>query len=266
MTAIGTMYCRFWSKTVRHDKSRASGRTCGPVSAGGLWGQSGLWHGSWPLRVTAVGNSSKSQLLSTQLCLENLSPELLLLQLINSPHSHYCFYDSFEDTVSAIHVMSIMLKMFLINAWLDIPAGYLLFGSATSPPALRLLWLSNTSCAKAFSLSWLPCRVSHLLQGESFNLIWKWDHPLLQALPHTSAMPSLLCTWPGAKSRLSAEHRAEQLKTPVFINSNLLTNQHHEIKKQGDFKLYSRPAWHVKLPEARMLVKMSISCHLCKGR
>lgn len=159
-------------------KAELTGSTWGPVSAGDhLWGHSGLWHGSWPLRVTAVGNSSKSQLLSTQLCRENLSPELLLLQLINSPHSHYCFYDGFEDTVSAIHEMSIILKMFLINAWLDIPAGYLLFGSATSPPALRLPWISNTSCAKAFSLSWLPCRVSHLPQGESFNLIWEMRSP-----------------------------------------------------------------------------------------
>lgn len=151
------------------------GSTWRPVSAGDLWSHSGLWHGSWPLRVTAVGNSSRSQLLSTQLCLENLSPGLLLFLLINSPHSHYCFCDSFEDTFSAIHVMSIVLKMFLINAWLEIPAGYLPFGSATSPPALRL-WIS-TSCAKAFSLSWLPCRVSHLPQGESFNLIWEMRSP-----------------------------------------------------------------------------------------
>lgn len=87
----------------------------------------------------------------------------------------------------------------------------------------------------------------------------KWDHPPLQALPHAFAMPSLPCTWPEAESRLSADRRAEQLKTPGFINSNLLTNQHHEIKKQKDFKLYSRPTWHVKSPEAQMLVKMSIS-------
>lgn len=133
--------------------------------------------GSWPLRVTAVGNSSRSQLLSTQLCLENLSPGLLLLPLINSPHGHYCFYDRFEDTVSATHVMSVTLKMFLINAWLDIPAGYLPFGSATSPPALRLLSISNTGCAKAFPLSRLPCRVSHLPQGESSNLIWEMRSP-----------------------------------------------------------------------------------------
>lgn len=104
MIAIVTTYCCFQNKTFkirRWDvaKSELTGSTWRWVSAGDLWGHSGLWHGSWPLRVTAVDNSSKSQLLSTQLRLENLSPELLLLQLINSPHSHYCFYDGFEDTV-----------------------------------------------------------------------------------------------------------------------------------------------------------------------
>lgn len=171
MTAIVTTHCVvFKIKRWEAAKAELMGSTWWPVSAGDLWGHSGLWHGSWPLRVTAVGNS-------TQLCLENLSPGLWLLPLINCPHSHYCFYDGFEDRVSATHVMSIMLKMFLINAWLDIPAADLPFGSATSPPALRLVSISNASCTKAFSLSWLPCRVSHLPQGESFNLIWEMRSP-----------------------------------------------------------------------------------------
>lgn len=190
MTAIVTTHCvvfkiRRWEAA----KAELMGSTWWPVSAGDLWGHSGLWHGSWPLRVTAEGNSSRPQLLKlhTQLCLENLSPGLLLLPLINSPHSHYCFHDGFEDTVSATHVMSIMLKMFLINAWLDIPAAYLPFGSATSPPALRLVWISNASCAKAFSLSWLHCRVSHLPQEESFNPIWEMRSPT------TSSFASYFC-------------------------------------------------------------------------
>lgn len=54
-------------------------------------------------------------------------------------------------------------------------------------------------------------------------------------------------------------HSAEQPKTPMFINSDLLTHQHQKIIKKKYYKLYVRPTWHIKSSEAQMLVKMSLS-------
>lgn len=82
----------------------------------------------------------------------------------------------------------------------------------------------------------------------------KSDHALLQDLPHMFSMLSLAL--PGAKSRrfLPAKHRAKQPKPPGFVNGNLLTNQHHNIKSKQISSFNSRPT-----SEAQMLVKMSIS-------
>lgn len=72
-----------------------------------------------------------------------MSPGLLMLLLMNSllyfPPQTLLLYDSFEDTISTIYVMSNTLKLFSTNVQLDIPAGYFPFGSATFHPALRLL-------------------------------------------------------------------------------------------------------------------------------
>lgn len=50
---------------------------------------------------------------------------LLMNSLLYFPPQTLSLYDSFEDTVSAIYVMSNTLKLFSATVRLDIPAGYL---------------------------------------------------------------------------------------------------------------------------------------------
>lgn len=67
----------------------------------------------------------------------------------------------------------------------------------------------------------------------NLNLTREMTSPLLHALPHTFARPTLACTVSAAMSRcfLLALHRAEQPKTSVFIDSDVLTNRHHKTNR-----------------------------------
>lgn len=148
------------------------------------------------------------------------------------PHSchHFCLVSKYM--LSTIYVSA------LKGAWLSIlPGSPLRAQPCPSSSGSTVSLLCQLYHRLAFGWSYLYCASYSPAFCEedrpNLNLTREMTSPLLHALPRTFARPTLACTVSAAMSRcfLLALHRAEQPKTSVFIDSDVLTNRHHKTNR-----------------------------------